>query len=135
MTDDEKTALLRECRAALDDLLADKPLLAAKLCGTNTLGNLRAMLYAYRAERPRATDHARHIARASSPGELAARLETAAAEYGIQLALDASMGYAEQAEVLRSEADRSQCRDDAPSLRAMADLLDAADARLHEVNE
>lgn len=46
----EQAALLRECRLALDYLLRDKPMLAAKLCGTTTLGNLRAMLYEYRPQ-------------------------------------------------------------------------------------
>lgn len=46
----EAASLLRECRLALDDLLRDKPMLAAKLCGTTTLGNLRAMLYEYRPQ-------------------------------------------------------------------------------------
>ena len=44
----EQASLLRRCRLALDDLLKDKPQLAAKLCGTTTLGNLRAELYDYR---------------------------------------------------------------------------------------
>lgn len=44
----EQASLLRRCRMALDDLLMDKPMLAAKLCGTTTLGNLRAELYEYR---------------------------------------------------------------------------------------
>jgi len=44
----EQAALLRECRAALDALLKEKPMLAGKLCGFTTLGNLRAMLYEYR---------------------------------------------------------------------------------------
>lgn len=44
----EQAALLRECRAALDDLLIKKPMLAAMQAGTTTLGNLRAMLHDYR---------------------------------------------------------------------------------------
>jgi hypothetical protein len=44
----EQAALLRECRRALDDLLAKKPMMAAMLCGSTTLGNLRASLYEYR---------------------------------------------------------------------------------------
>jgi hypothetical protein len=44
----EQAMLLRRCRMALDKLLKDKPMLAAKLCGTTTLGNLRAELYEYR---------------------------------------------------------------------------------------
>lgn len=44
----EQARLLRRCRMALDALLKEKPMLAAKLCGTTTLGNLRAELYEYR---------------------------------------------------------------------------------------
>lgn len=44
----EQAALLRECRRALDDLLKKKPMMAAMLCGSTTLGNLRASLYEYR---------------------------------------------------------------------------------------
>ena len=44
----EQAALLRECRLALDHLLNDKPMLAAKICGSTTLGNLSASLYDYR---------------------------------------------------------------------------------------
>ena len=47
---EEQALLLRECRHALDDLLRDKPMLAAKICGTTTLGNLRTMLHAYRPQ-------------------------------------------------------------------------------------
>lgn len=47
---EEQALLLRECRHALDDLLRDKPMLAAKVCGTTTLGNLKAMLYEYRPQ-------------------------------------------------------------------------------------
>lgn len=46
----EQAALLRECRLALDCLLKDKPMLAAKVCGSTTLGNLRASLYDYRPQ-------------------------------------------------------------------------------------
>lgn len=46
----EQAALLRECRLALDDLLRQKPMMACLLCGSNTLGNLRAELYAYRPQ-------------------------------------------------------------------------------------
>ena len=46
----EQAALLRECRMALDHLLRDKPMLAAKVCGTTSLGNLRAMLHEYRPQ-------------------------------------------------------------------------------------
>lgn len=44
----EQAALLRECRRALDDLLAKKPMMAGMLCGSTTLGNLRASLYEFR---------------------------------------------------------------------------------------
>lgn len=44
----EQAQLLRECRTALDALLEKRPLLGAVLCGSTTLGNLRAELYAYR---------------------------------------------------------------------------------------
>lgn len=43
-----QTALLKECRAALDELLERKPMMAALICGSTTLGNLRAELYHYR---------------------------------------------------------------------------------------
>ena len=46
----EQAALLRECRAALDSLIAQKPTLAGLLCGSATLGNLKAELYAYRPQ-------------------------------------------------------------------------------------
>jgi len=46
----EQAALLRECRVALDDLIKKKPALAGLLCGSTTLGNLRAMLYEYRPQ-------------------------------------------------------------------------------------
>ena len=46
----EQAALLRECRMAIDHLLRDKPMLAGKLCGTTTLGNLKAMLHDYRPQ-------------------------------------------------------------------------------------
>jgi hypothetical protein len=45
---EEQAALLRECRASLDDLLRQKPTMAGLLCGNNTLGNLRAELHEYR---------------------------------------------------------------------------------------
>ena len=38
----EMLAELRECVAALDALIEDRPMLAAKLCGSTTLGNRRA---------------------------------------------------------------------------------------------
>ena len=46
----EQAALLRECRAALDSLIAQKPTLAGLICGSTTLGNLRAELHAYRPQ-------------------------------------------------------------------------------------
>ena len=46
----EQAALLRECRAALDSLIAQKPRLAGLLCGSTTLGNLKAELGAYRPQ-------------------------------------------------------------------------------------
>jgi hypothetical protein len=46
----EQAALLRECRLALDDLLRQKPMMTGLLCGSTTLGNLRAELYAYRPQ-------------------------------------------------------------------------------------
>lgn len=48
MTESDNQALLRECRVALDDLLTKKPMLAALVCGSTTLGNLRAMLHGYK---------------------------------------------------------------------------------------
>lgn len=47
---EEQAALLRECRAALDSLLQQKPTLAGLLCGSTTLGNLRASMYEYRPQ-------------------------------------------------------------------------------------
>ena len=47
---DEQAALLRECRAALDSLIAQKPTIAAFVCGSTTLGNLKAELSAYRPQ-------------------------------------------------------------------------------------
>ena len=46
----EQASLLRECRAALDSLIAQKPTLAGLLCGSTTLGNLKAELGAYRPQ-------------------------------------------------------------------------------------
>lgn len=46
----EQTKLLRECRAALDSLLNQKSELNSLVCGSTTLGNLRAELYEYRAQ-------------------------------------------------------------------------------------
>lgn len=46
----EQAALLRECRLAIDSLIAQKPALAGLLCGSTTLGNLRASLYDYRPQ-------------------------------------------------------------------------------------
>ena len=45
-----QAALLRECRAALDSLLVQKPGLTGLVCGTTTLGNLRASLYEFRPQ-------------------------------------------------------------------------------------
>ena len=47
---DEQAALLRECRLALDDLIAKRPMNAAMVCGSTSLGNLRASLYNYRPQ-------------------------------------------------------------------------------------
>lgn len=47
---EEQAALLRECRAAIDDLLKKKPMMSALICGSTTLGNLRASLYDYRPQ-------------------------------------------------------------------------------------
>lgn len=44
----EQAALLRECRAALDDLITQRPTITTLKCGSTTLGNLRANLYNYR---------------------------------------------------------------------------------------
>ena len=44
----EQAALLRECRLALDALLEKRPSMAGLICGSTTLGNLRADLYSYR---------------------------------------------------------------------------------------
>lgn len=41
---DEEVALLRECRLALDELIRQKPGIEALMCGSTTLGNLRAEL-------------------------------------------------------------------------------------------
>jgi len=46
----EQAALLRECRSALDDLIKKKPGIEALICGSTTLGNLRASLYDYRPQ-------------------------------------------------------------------------------------
>jgi len=46
----EQAALLRECRSALDSLIQQKPQLAGLLCGSTTLGNLKASLYGYRPQ-------------------------------------------------------------------------------------
>lgn len=40
----ELLAYAKEARLALSALLTDKPMLGAKRCGSNTLGNLRAEL-------------------------------------------------------------------------------------------
>lgn len=45
----EQDFLIRECRAALESLLDKNPLLAASIHGSTSLGNLKAMLFEYRA--------------------------------------------------------------------------------------
>jgi hypothetical protein len=47
---EEQAALLRECRAALDSLIQQKPTLSGLMCGSTTLGNLKASLYDYRPQ-------------------------------------------------------------------------------------
>lgn len=47
---EEQAALLRECRLAIDELIKKKPMLASLVCGSTTLGNLRASLYEYRPQ-------------------------------------------------------------------------------------
>jgi len=47
---EEQAALLRECRAALDSLIQQKPALVGLMCGSTTLGNLKASLYDYRPQ-------------------------------------------------------------------------------------
>ena len=44
----EQAAMLRECRAALDSLIEKKPALAMLLCGSTTLGNLKASLHDFK---------------------------------------------------------------------------------------
>jgi hypothetical protein len=44
----EQAALLRECRFAIDILIKKQPALAMTLCGSTTLGNLKASLHDYR---------------------------------------------------------------------------------------
>jgi len=44
----EKVKLLRECRLALDELIIKKPGIESLVCGSTTLGNLRAELHLYR---------------------------------------------------------------------------------------
>jgi hypothetical protein len=46
----EQAALLRECRFAIDTLIEKKPALAMLLCGSTTLGNLKASLHDYRVK-------------------------------------------------------------------------------------
>ena len=43
-------AQLRECRFALDELISQRPGIAALRCGSTTLGNLRAELAMYRGD-------------------------------------------------------------------------------------
>lgn len=45
---EEQAALLRECRLAIDELIKKKPMIAGLICGSTTIGNLRASLYEYR---------------------------------------------------------------------------------------
>ena len=45
-----QAVLLRECRAAIDSLIAQKPGLTGLVCGSTTLGNLRASLYDFRPQ-------------------------------------------------------------------------------------
>jgi len=44
----EQSALLRKCRVAIDRLIKKQPSLSMTLCGSTTLGNLKASLYDYR---------------------------------------------------------------------------------------
>jgi hypothetical protein len=46
----EQAVLLRECRFAIDTLIEKKPAFAMLLCGSTTLGNLRASLHDYRVK-------------------------------------------------------------------------------------
>lgn len=46
----EQATLLRRCRSALDELLADKPLLAGFIANNETLGNLKVALYDYKTD-------------------------------------------------------------------------------------
>jgi uncharacterized protein YbaA (DUF1428 family) len=46
----EQAVLLRECRFAIDTLIEKKPALAMLLCGSTTLGNLKASLHDYRVK-------------------------------------------------------------------------------------
>jgi hypothetical protein len=46
----EQAMLLRECRAALDDLVKKKPGIEALHCGSTTIGNLRASLGKHRPQ-------------------------------------------------------------------------------------
>jgi hypothetical protein len=46
----EQAALLRECRFALDEMIKKKPMITGLLCGSTTLGNLRAYLYDHRPQ-------------------------------------------------------------------------------------
>jgi hypothetical protein len=47
---EEQAALLRECRLAIDELIKKKPMIAGLICGSTTIGNLRASLYEYRPQ-------------------------------------------------------------------------------------
>ena len=46
----EQARLLRECRAAIDSLINQKKGIESLVCGSTTLGNLRAKLGAYRPQ-------------------------------------------------------------------------------------
>lgn len=49
-TGEDLGALLAECRFALDDLLQKKPMFSSMVCGSTSLGNLRAMLHQFRGK-------------------------------------------------------------------------------------
>jgi len=46
----EQASLLKACRKALDELIADKPLAAGWRYGRTTLGNLKVELHDYRPQ-------------------------------------------------------------------------------------
>jgi len=47
-TIEEQVRLLRECRYALEDLIDKKKGIEGLVCGSNTLGNLKAEFFHYR---------------------------------------------------------------------------------------